>query len=438
MNPEINRIERTSKMIKIRFFGISILTLLLIHTGLAQSPDSTLQLSHLIKEAVDNNPDLQSAENTWHTALAQVPQAGALPDPVLSFNLMNLPVNTFAFDQEPMTGKQVGIMQMFPFPGKQGVRENIAQENAAVAEARYRELRNQLVKNVKATYFDLFLVDKSIETVQKNLEILQEFVRIAETKYSVGSGLQQDVLRAQVELSKMTDRLINLRKKRETVEARLNALLNRPVASFVGRPDSLVFKPFQYDLDSLKSMAETDRPLLQAWQAMIRQSDEKVRLAKKEYLPDFSVGVVYSQREVLQNGMGGVDFLSGMLNVKVPLYFWRKQGKQVEESRYNQISVQQKYYDVLNQVYSGIDASLSEVQNNERLIDLYDSGIIPQAAQSLNSAIAGYQTDKVDFLTLLTNQMNLFNFELDYYRILSEHHKGAAELEALTGAELQY
>ena len=435
---DFNRKERIAVMIKARVLWVGIIMLLLLRTGIAQSPDSTLMLSGLIQEALANNPNLQSAENSWQASLAQIPQAGALPDPVLSVNLMNLPVSSFAFDQEPMTGKQIGIMQMFPFPGKQGLKEDIAREGAAVSEARYRELRNQLVKNVKSAYYDLFLVDKSLETVHKNIGVLQEFVRIAETKYSVGGGLQQDVLRAQVELSKLTDRRINLQKQRESVEARLNALLNRPVATPAGQPETVVFTPFLFSLDSLKSLAEHNRPLLQAWEATIRQRDEQVNLARKAYLPDFSLGVAYTQRDVLQNGMGGGDFLSGMLSVKVPLYFRRKQRRQVEESRYQQISAQQQYREMLNRVYADIDASLAGVQNNERLIDLYQSGIIPQAGQALNSAIAGYQTDKVDFLTLLTNQMNLFNFELDYYRILSEQRKGAAELEALTGTELGY
>ncbi|MCB0316581.1 MAG: TolC family protein, partial [Calditrichaeota bacterium] len=282
-------------------------------------------------------------------------------DPVLSVNLMNLPVSSFAFDQEPMTGKQIGIMQMFPFPGKQGLKEDIAREGAAVSEARYRELRNQLVKNVKSAYYDLFLVDKSLETVHKNIGVLQEFVRIAETKYSVGGGLQQDVLRAQVELSKLTDRRINLQKQRESVEARLNALLNRPVATPAGQPETVVFTPFLFSLDSLKSLAEHNRPLLQAWEATIRQRDEQVNLARKAYLPDFSLGVAYTQRDVLQNGMGGGDFLSGMLSVKVPLYFRRKQRRQVEESRYQQISAQQQYREMLNRVYADIDASLAGV-----------------------------------------------------------------------------
>ncbi len=402
----------------------------------AQTADRPLQLSLLIEEALAQNPDLQSAQNTWQAQVATVPQAGALPDPVLSFNLLNLPVNTLDFNQEAMTGKQIAIMQMFPFPGKQGLRENIAREGATVAEYRYRELRNQLVQNVKSIYYDLYFVDRAIEITQKNTGILAEFVQIAETKYSVGTGLQQDVLRAQVEHSKMTDRLIKLQQKRETLEAQLNALLNRPANDPVGPTAALSYREFPLDFAELKAVADTARPLLQAWQATLRQSDQTVKLAKKEYFPDFSLAVAYTQREVLQSGMGGADFVSGMLSVKIPLYFGRKQRRQVEEKQLLKQSVADKYRNIQNQVYAALDATLNEVHNNQRLVELFQTGIIPQASQSLQSAIAGYQTDKVDFLTLLTNQINLFNFEQDYHRILSEYFKGIAKLEALAGTEI--
>ncbi len=425
-------------MSRYRLLWIGLFVFLYCVSGMAQTAESTLKLVDLIDEAIENNPDLQSAQNNWQAAMAKIPQAGALPDPVISLNLLNMPVSTFVFDQEAMTQKQVAFTQKFPFPGKLGIKENIAEANAAVEESKHRELRNQLVKNVKTTYFDLFFIDKSIETVNRNLDILKEFVRIAETKYSVGNGLQQDVLRAQVELSKMMDRLINLQKKRDAVEARLNMFLNRPASNALGKTETLVFKTFEYEFDSLKTKADLNRPLLQAWQAMIRQRKDQVRLAKKQYFPDFGLTLAYSQRDALQNGAGGADFFTAKLNVQVPLYFWRKQRKQVEESKFNQISVQDKYLDIRNQVYAGLDAVFNAVQQNERLINLFETGIIPQASQSLNSAIAGYQTDKVDFLTLLTNQLNLFNFELDYYRVLMDHHKGAAEIEALTGTELEY
>jgi outer membrane protein TolC len=414
-----------------------MLLMLLLPIGLfAQTADRPLQLSLLIEEALAQNPDLQSAQNTWQAQVATVPQAGALPDPVLSFNLLNLPVNTLDFNQEAMTGKQIAIMQMFPFPGKQGLRENIAREGATVAEYRYRELRNQLVQNVKSIYYDLYFIDRAIEITQKNTGILAEFVQIAETKYSVGTGLQQDVLRAQVEHSKMTDRLIKLQQKRETLEAQLNALLNRPANDPVGPTAALSYREFPLDFAELKAVADTARPLLQAWQATLRQSDQTVKLAKKEYFPDFSLAVAYTQREVLQSGMGGADFVSGMLSVKIPLYFGRKQRRQVEEKQLLKQSVADKYRNIQNQVYAALDATLNEVHNNQRLVELFQTGIIPQASQSLQSAIAGYQTDKVDFLTLLTNQINLFNFEQDYHRILSEYFKGIAKLEALAGTEI--
>jgi outer membrane protein TolC len=168
---------------------------------------------------------------------------------------------------------------------------------------------------------------------------------------------------------------------------------------------------------------------------MVNQSAGKVRLAKKEYLPNFSLGVAYSQRETLQSGMGGVDFFSGMFSMNLPLYFWRKQNKKVEENQFAKISSQEKYDDVKNQVYSELDKVLNDMEKNKRLVELFQTGIIPQASQSIKSAISGYQTDKVDFLTLLSNQINLFNFEQDYYRVLSDYYISIAKLEAAVGKQ---
>ncbi|RMH84633.1 MAG: TolC family protein [Calditrichaeota bacterium] len=412
-----------------------VFTGLMVGTLLAQS-SSLLELRELIQEALANNPDLRAAEQRWQASLARIPQAGALPDPTLSFNLLNLPTNSFVFNQEAMTGKQVALMQMFPFPGKLGIKTDIARAGAAIQKAQYEELRNQLIKNVKTTFYSLYLVDRSIDIVEKTTDALKEFVRITETRYTVGTGLQQDVLRAQVELSRMIDRSIKLRQKREALEARLNALLNRPAGSPVARTPELEFVPLSLGLDTLQALAQEYRPLLKAWQAALRQSEEQIRLAKKEYFPDFTLTLAYTQRELLQNGMGGADFLTGKVGLRIPLYFWRKQRKRVEETRLMASATRHQYQQVLNQVYADLDRLQEDVAQYARLVDLFRTGIIPQAIQSLQSALAGYQTDKVDFLTLITNQINLFNFELDYYRVLSEYYKALAELEAATGTGL--
>jgi cobalt-zinc-cadmium efflux system outer membrane protein len=418
---------------KIRL-GLVLILILIMHAGsFAQSPDSLLHLSDLIKEGLENNLGIKGLYSVWQADQAKIPQAGALPDPVLSFNLMNLPINSCDFDQEPMTGKQISLMQMFPFPGKLGLQEKIAQENSAISEAKYQELRNQLVKDIKQAYYDIFFVDKAIETTQKNTQLIEQFVSIAQTKYTVGKGLQQDVLKAQVELSKMTDKLITLQQKREALAAQLNSLLNRPAETPVGKPMEPGILPLQDDLAKFKDVAEENRPLLKAWQAMVNRSEQSIRLAKKSYFPDFRIGVAYTQRDVLQSGMGGVDFLSAMFSINLPIYSGRKQSKKVQESQFVHDSAQENLDNIRNQIFSALQSQLTEAEKNSRLMNLYKTGIIPQASQSLNSAIAGYQNDKVDFLTMLNNQITLFNYELDYYRILSDYNKNIVGLEALTG-----
>ncbi len=415
-------------------FEILLLLIVAVHASLfAQSQDSLVHLSELIKEGLEHNPGLQGVYSAWQTEQAKIPQAGALPDPVLSFNLMNLPINSFDLNQEPMTGKQISLMQMFPFPGKLGLKEKIAKESSAVSESRYQELKNQLVKNIKLSFYNIFFVDKAIETTQKNTQTIKDFVRIAESKYTVGKGLQQDVLKAQVELSKMMDKLITVQQKREALESHLNSLLNRPSKTPVGKPEEPVIFPLNNDLEKLESLAEANRPLLQAWKSMVRRSEQSIRLAEKGYYPDFKIGVAYTQRDVLASGMGGIDYLSGTVSMNVPIYFKRKQSKKVQETQFAHNSLKENLDNIRNQISSSVDDQLTEARKNERLLDLYKSGIIPQATQSLNSAIAGYQNDKVDFLTLLNNQITLFNYELDYYRILSDYNKNIANLEALVG-----
>ncbi len=175
------------------------LTFWMVATIVAQVPDSTIQLTDLIRELEQNNPKLQSAYHAVEASKAKIPQAGALPDPTLSINILNVPVSTLVFDQEAMTGKQIAFFQKIPFPGKLGLKEAIARENAIAAQARYEEIRNDLVKQLKSLYYRLYFVDKSIQVVDKNTGIIKQFIQIVETKYTVGKGLQQDVLRAQVE-----------------------------------------------------------------------------------------------------------------------------------------------------------------------------------------------------------------------------------------------
>ena len=284
-------------------------------------------------------------------------------------------------------------------------------------------------------FYDLYYLDRAIQTTNRNQDLMREFVTIAETKYSVGKGLQQDVLKAQVELSRLTEKLITLNQKRQVVQSALNSLLNRPAGSEFGQTAEIVYKHLEQDPDSLQQWAIEQRPYLSGWQAMNRQSNMRVDLAKKDYWPDISVFLAYTQRDETQMGGSGVDFLSGGISFDLPVYFWQKQDNMVEEMTYNTRAVEQRYVNEVNMVHQEVQNNYSSITKNVELIDLYQAGIIPQASQALESAITGYQTGKVDFLTLVSNQMTLFNYQLEYYRTLSDYQKDIARLEFTIGGK---
>jgi len=407
------------------------------YMGLSQENEDKLYLNLLIKATLEKSPQLLSLKNATCVDSARIPQSGALPDPILSLNLLNIPTNSFAFDQEPMTGKQIALRQQFPFPGKLNLKEEISTENATVSMANYHEYKNQVIKDLKQAYYDLFFMDKSIEITFMNQRLLEDFAKIAETKYAVGKGLQQDVLKARVEYSKMSDKIIQLEQKRYMKQAQINTLINAPVNSKLGRTVEPEFKLVTYNFDTLKVIASRNRPLLKGWESMKKQSRLKVDLAKKDYWPDIGLFVAYTQRDELQNGNPGYDFLSGGISLNIPIFSGSKQSQKVEETQYARNMIDERYFQILNQVHYELANTHSSMEKNARLVELFKTNIKPQASQSVESALIGYQTDKVDFLTLLNNQITLFNYDLDYYRVLTDYNKDIASLEFLTGVPLE-
>jgi cobalt-zinc-cadmium efflux system outer membrane protein len=418
------------------FLIVLAVTMNVLPLSSQNDPQGNTALSDLIKEALANNPRLEAAVQRTLAAEKAVPQAGALPDPQLTLGLMNLPVNSFAFDQEPMTGKLISVMQMFPFPGKQALATNMAEDEAAAVELQQAEMRNQIVQMVKRAYYDLYAIDRARETVEKNKALMEQFVQVAEIKYATGSGLQQDVLRAQVELSKLEDDLIMWQQKRLAATAKLNALLNRPAdAQFEATPKELALPgtpPPQFS----PSQIEESRPLLRAWQERINKAGAAVKLAHRDLWPNFTLGASYSQRDNLATGMIMHDFFSVTISLNIPLYYKRKQGAKVVEKELDQAAVTAEYKNVRAEVLAEIEGLKAELERNRKRVELYQGGILIQAQQSLESAQTGYQVGKVDFLTLIANWMMVENYELQYFFALADYHKALAGYELSTGGEL--
>lgn len=390
-------------------------------------------LTQLIQQALDNNPRLEAAVNRSLSAEKVIPQAGALPDPQISLGLMNLPVNSFSFTQEPMTGKVISVSQMFPFPGKLDLKTEMAEFEAEAIHYQQEEVRNSVIQMVKTAYYNIYGIDRALETVQKNQSLMEQFVHMAETKYATGSGLQQDVLRAQVELSKMEDDLIMWEQKRLGVVAKLNALLNRPAEFSIERiPQELSIFPNTAEDVSIEKVEE-NRPLLKAWKEKIHKVESAVELAQRDIWPNFMVGASYTQRSDLKSGMKMRDFVSAMVSLNIPLYKKRKQNMKIIEKELTLDAVKAEYENVKSGVQAEIQNLKAELDRYEKRINLYKGGILIQAQQSLDSAHEGYRVGKVDFMTLISNWMMLQNYELQYYFALAEFHKSLASYELAIG-----
>ncbi len=396
----------------------------------------TLELENLLKEGLANNPQRKALYEDINAAETRISQASALPDPVLSVNILNLPISNLGFDQEPMTGKQVVFKQGIPFPGKLRLKAQITEVGVSLSKDQYAEATNALIRGISNTYYDLLFIDAAISTIDKNQQLLREFLKVAEQKYAVGKGLQQDVLKAQVELSLMTERIINLRQKREKLEAALNFLLNRPAEQEVGALTQPLFTARSLSYKELKDLALDNRPLLKLWGNRLAQNERRIDLARKNLLPDFAVTAAYTQRSILQNGQGGADFLTTGISLNLPIYARSKQKQQVNEQRIIRRSLEERRESVQKTVERDIDNALTEMNKTAKLVELYRSGIVPQAGQSLESSLTGYQTDKVDFLTLISSQMTLLNLELEYVRLISTYHKNITDLEFIIGTSL--
>ncbi len=409
-------------------------------SGVGASLPPLLELEAAVARAMDGNPGL-AAIRSRAEALALIPiQQGTLPDPRLSLNVLNVPVDTFSLSQEGMTQVQIGLAQELPFPGKLALREAVASARAEMGEAEVGELRLTLVRDVRTAWWQIFAIDRALETLEANKRVMRQFVDIAQSKYRVGRGLQQDVLLAQLELSRFFDRELDLEAVRRSLMSRLNALMAAPAGTLWRLPTRVDDKlPPVPDSDRLRQAALKNRPIVRRHRAMIDMTESGVALAEKDNYPDFKLGAAYGLRSGRNpDGGGRADFLSLRLSMNLPIYDRRRQGPQLDQRRRERIEAGFRLRDIEDRVADEVERALADYARSREQVSLFSRGIIPQAVQTVASMRAGYQVNKVDFLNLMRAQITLFNYQTRYWRTLSEARQALARLAAATGKELEH
>src|SRR4030043_121040 len=416
---------------KLFFLVFPIIVLLMPLTPLAQPDKPVMNVEQLIEEAIQNNPEILAQKKRWGLFKQKIPQASALEDPMFGFGIVSLPTN-FSFKDEDMTMKEISISQKFPFPGKRPLMREMAEKEAEAVSSEIEEKSNRIVKEVKTVYYDLAYIYQSIEITQRNKEILESFVKIAETQYSLGMGIQQDVLKAHVEVSKMVDGLIMLGQREKALEAKLNSILNRPLETALGRPEELSVRKLPFTYEELHRMAVELNPTLKGMKKMVEAKEKAHALAKREYYPDLNVRFAYGQRD---NGpeMKRRDMLTGMVEINIPIFYKSKQDRKVAEAKAEIETKEAQNRAMKKEILFRITDMGSMIQRVERQLELHKTGIIPQVSLQINSAMSGYRVGKADFMTLLDSRMTLYRYELEYHQALTEYHKNVTSLEAVVG-----
>src|SRR6267143_3026493 len=383
----------------------------------------------LLSELLQRNPEIQAARYRFEAATKRPSQAGTLPEPTARYTnfgvghpFSRLNANEFAY-------QGFGVSQEFPFPGKLALASEEAKREAEGVQQNYRAVVLEVTARMKVAYYEWLTVNKAIELTRKHSDLLSRFEEIARNRYTVGKGLQQDVLKAQLDVSTLEQQLAMLDEKRQRAEAEIASLLAVPTL-VIRAPSEIRASSFSMSLDELLK-ATADSPRVRAEQKMVDARAVGINRSLKDFRPDFGVNLEWDH-----TGGNFPEHYMATVEVKIPLYYARKQRYALEES-YSRLNEAKQNYRSAQQlaIYQVKDQYLA-IQSSERILGLYKTTLLPQAQLTVDSAVSGYQVGSIDFLSLVTNLSNLISLERQYYDEVARHEQAIARLEPIVGKEL--
>ena len=398
----------------------------------AQDGDSVLHnrlvLPELIQEVLARNPELVAARKQWDGATNRITQARSLEDPVLSLQFWNSPQS---FNVTRSDNTILGLSQSFPFPGKLALKGDVASRSAEMTEQSVRAKERELVARLKRDYYDLFVAQKAVQLHHEQVDLLRQFVAIANAKFRGGMGSQADVLKAQVELSLLLQHLPVLEQRRKSAEAMLNTLLDRDPALPLGMAQEPALIPLEESVDKLHRLA-LERPELKAAELDVQRNEQSHALAERQYYPDFNVAVQRFQNFQANDGFGAYVAMS------IPFAFWTKPKYDagVQEAAAAVAVARAQQQTMENMTRFQINDLLAKLRATDQVATLYRTTILPQAEQGLEAARVEYRTGKAGLLDLIDAQRAWRKFKLEYLTALADRQYQLAELEQVVGIAL--
>ena len=394
--------------------------------------DETVSLDDLIAEGLRNSPEILAAQARAEAAGYRISQAGSLPDPMFMFGYQNegFQALTLGRPDNPNAMGMSSLSQQFYFPGKRALRGEMAARDAESLAALYNAGKLRVVARIKLFFYDLFLTYKTLDILKDRSELFSRIEDAAQGRYASGTGMQQEVIMAQTEKYMILEKEEMQRQRMQALQGMLNTAMGRDVAGPLGRPALPPATPFRAGLDEVVSLAKDYSPEVKSKQKMVEGAEAKVKLARKEYYPDYAVGASYFPRT-----MGLPDMWNLTVTINLPIYQKTKQKQAEAEAEAGLSEARRELAATELMLASNVRDNFSMVQAADRLMKLYKEGLIPKTNQDVQLAFSSYVTGKVDALTVITRIKNLLDYDLLYWNQFVEREKAIARLHAFTGVE---
>jgi len=396
------------------------------------SEQSTLE--DCLAYAALHNPRLEAAYYRWQAALEKIPQARALPDPLVTYAHYIKSVETRVGPQEHLAG----LKQTIPWLSKLARRGDLQARAAQAEYERYQGAKLDLFFRVKNVYYDLYYLRSAIELTRDNMELLTQFERIARAKYRVAAASHPDVVRVQVELGRLEDRLRALEDRRRPLTARMNVALDRTAGDPVPWPATVSLPHLVVPEPELLEMAKRQNPNLRALDSDVERERVAERLADLDFLPDFTFGVDYIVTGDALNAStadSGQDAVIGRVSFTLPLWYEKYSAGQ-REAVNRRTATLRKRANATNELVAQIQQTLYELRDADRKVELFRDSLIPKAEESLRASLQGFEGGKVSFLDLLDTERVLLEFQLLERRAASRQGQAFAQLEMLVGDDI--
>jgi outer membrane protein TolC len=385
----------------------------------------------LVQEVDRSNPEIAASLHAWQAATNVPKQASALPDTSITVQQFSVgsPRPFAGYSNSDFAYVGIGASQDLPYPGKRSLRSQVAEREADSISAQSDGVRSQVIETLKLVYFQLAYLQQTFPILERNDQILSQIQQVAESRYRVGQGNQQDVLKAQLQYTKILQEIAMHHQQEAQLEAQLKQVLSRAQGSPDIVTEALSQTALTHTDAELLDRVPDRNPDVRSRSEIVHRQESQVELSHKEFRPDFNVSYTYEHTADKFR-----DYYMASFGIRLPNR--GRQSAALAEATQNQERAKQQLQAEVQRVQSEVEQQYVVVRRSEDQLRIFTEGLLPQSEATFQAGMAAYQSNRQDFQTLLSSFQDVLNSNLEYQRELVEHESALARLERLTGVSL--